>query len=58
MTRRDRLPEAACEAGEDLSEFINDLHVWFRSFRAKLSRLGVVCAGLKREANPVSSEIQ
>ena len=42
-TRRVELP-AAARIGEGLSELINDLHVWFRSFRVKLSRLREVCA--------------
>jgi hypothetical protein len=50
---------AAGVTGKDLSEYINDLHVWFRSFRAKLSlsrvdysknkRLGNTIRGLFRE---------
>ncbi len=41
--RQDGAGGVGC-VGEDLSEFINDLHVWFRSFRVKLSRMRILPA--------------
>jgi hypothetical protein len=36
------------------SRCINDLHVWFRSFRVKLSRMRVVCSGNNEKSRAVS----
>ena len=44
--------------GEDSSGFINDLHVWFRSFRVKLSRMSICCQLRKEKASAVSRRIQ
>lgn len=52
------LVAAACELGRDSTELINDLHVWFRSFRVKLSRMRVVCAGHKEKSRTDSLKIQ
>jgi hypothetical protein len=41
----------------EFSEFINDLHVWFRSFRIKLSRMRVVCSGNNENSRAVSLPI-
>jgi hypothetical protein len=47
----------ACGARE-ASELINDLHVWFRSFRVKLSRMCGWCVAINHLARPVSREFQ
>jgi hypothetical protein len=55
-------PEQAGEGARagvwDSSEFINDLQVWFRSFRVKLSHLGVVCAKLKENSSAETLKIK
>jgi hypothetical protein len=53
-----RAGEGARSFNPSSSEFINDLHVWFRSFRVKLSHLRASCSPRKRNASQVSRKIQ
>jgi hypothetical protein len=58
FTHRERVtflreaPEGAHSSGEEFSGLINDLHVWFRSFRVKLSRMAPSCANLASQFQP------
>lgn len=57
-TLRDGLVGATCKLGRDSTELINDLQVWFRSFRAKLSRLAPSCALREAPSRGVMRKIQ
>ncbi len=52
--------ETAADVGvaREETEFINDLHVWFRSFRVKLSRMRIWCQYRKAKSSAVSRIIQ
>jgi hypothetical protein len=58
VTSTEQAGEGARAGERDSSEFINDLHVWFRSFRVKLSHLGVVCAQFKENSSAVTLKIK
>jgi hypothetical protein len=47
-----RPASAARSSGEESSGLINDLHVWVRSFRVKLSRMAPSCANLASQFQP------
>ena len=54
--RKERAEAAA--GRESSAELINDLHVWFRSFRVKLSRMRKLCTHHKEKSSAVSRKIQ